>query len=182
MAKFPDVSPKAEMRGFVVMPFLTASNKDEIRPLVEKHGFAEVDPEAWYPIRNAVALLRDIEEEYGDGMMDFVSIGMQVAEHAAFPPEYDDMSYIEIMKDWNRAYGMNNRGEGFGAILYEEVDDKHIKMVHTTPFPDDYAYGAMYGAAKRFLPEGTHFVVRYDDDEPRRDEGGEKTIIHIEWS
>jgi hypothetical protein len=38
-----------------------------------------------------------------------------------------------------------------------------------------------YGLAKRYLPDGTVFQVKYDDEAPRREEGGKETLIHIIW-
>jgi hypothetical protein len=42
-------------------------------------------------------------------------------------------------------------------------------------------YGMAYGMAKRWLPRGTHFSVRYDPNIPNMDNGGEVTIIHVKW-
>ena len=163
-----------------MFPFIKSINVQNFQPILEKHGLANIEPDAWYHIDDCLALLQDISED-GNAMADFVSIGMKIAETAVFPPEFSQLSYKQIMQTWNDAYHFNNKGSDTGDILYEEVSDKHIKMIHRTPFPDDYLYGGMYGAARRFLPPGSRMTVYYDETETRRDLGGDLTIVHIEW-
>jgi hypothetical protein len=42
-------------------------------------------------------------------------------------------------------------------------------------------YGIIYGLAKRLLPAGIQFSVKYEEGQPNRDRGGDKSIIHVRW-
>lgn len=180
MGKYEPIGPGGEVLGQVMLSMMENMNAERIRPHLERHGLGNLDPEAWYPIETWLDVFNDMETESG-AYADFVSAGMAIADKAVFPPEFDNMSFIEIMQTWNDAYLMNNRGEGMGEMPCEVINDKHIAMIARTPYPDDYIYGSYYGAARHFLPDGTDFTVYFDEEEPRREEGGERTIVHIEW-
>ena len=53
-------------------------------------------------------------------------------------------------------------------------------MILRMPHPDDFWFGAFYGLVRHLIPEQT-FSVYYDEHEPRREQGGAVTIIHIAW-
>jgi hypothetical protein len=180
MVKYQAFSEDTEVIGQNVTAFIECSNRDAILPHLEKHGLDKIQPDKWYPLQDFLDVINDMMAA-GGTTGDLVSIGMKMAETAVFPPEFDEMPLTEIMRDWNTAYELNNRGSDIGGFKVEIISDTHVKVTYRIPYPDDYNYGVFFGTAKRFLPEGTDFIVEYDADTPRRDDGGEETVVHIIW-
>jgi hypothetical protein len=114
-------------------------------------------------------------------MLDFVSVGLKVAENAILPPEVATMSLGEVLQTMDAAYRLNNRGTDVGEIRCEQVADKHYQLLVRVPYPDDMWYGITYGYMRRMAPNGTRFTVAYDEDAPGHHEGGEYTVIHVTW-
>ncbi len=180
MNKIKILGPDAEVLGGAIHGFIDAINRESIWPHLEKLGMTDIDPAAWYPKRMYVDLWNSILAAGGSAMYDFVSIGMTIAQRA-WPPELDGQPFETILAGWGDAFDTVNRGSDRGYIRTEKIGHNHYAIVHCTPDPDDLNYGVVYGVCKRFLPEGTHFSVRYAEDVTRRDQGGEETIIHIKW-
>ena len=114
-------------------------------------------------------------------MFDFVSIGIKEAEQAIVPPQFQTMSLKDLLVNMEQVFHLNNRGSDYGYCKTDVVADKHIKVILRAVTPDDVWYGIFYGFVRRFAPKGTRFTVQYDPDLPRRENGGEATIIHIKW-
>jgi hypothetical protein len=172
--------PNAEIIGQNVLAFVQNLRAEEVQPFLKKHGLENVDPEKWYPLQDWLNVLNDIQRE-GEAMSDFVGIGMAIAETAPLPPETEGMNLEQFFGLLNPSYQMQHRSGDVGKIESEKVGDKHIKVTVDVPYPDDLEYGTAYGFAKRFLPKGTRFVVKYDEKQTRKDHGGENTIIHVTW-
>jgi hypothetical protein len=170
-----------EFPGQVVIDLANAVGSDEIMPYLEKHGMTNVDPKAWYPMQKMVDIYNDMADNMTGTMFDFVAIGMKEAEQAIVPPQFAAMSLLDILKGVDTVYKLNNRGTDPGEIRCEVVTDKHVKLILRVVTPDDLWYGVLYGYVKRFAPKGSRFSLRYDPDVPRREEGGEATIIHVQW-
>lgn len=180
MQRVKPLGPDAEVLGGAIHGFISAVNKENIFPHLEKLGMTEIDPNAWYPKQMYIDLWNSIIESNSSAMFDFVSIGMTVADRA-WPPESDHQPFEATLATWGDAFDSVNRGADRGYIYTEKVADKHYRIIHYTPDPDDLNYGVVYGTCRRFLPQGTPFTVFYDEDVPRRDQGGKETIIHITW-
>ncbi len=180
MGKYKTLGPDAEVVGGVMNGFIAAINSDNIKPHLEKLGMTNLDPAAWYPKQMHIDLFNSIAEASHSAMFDFVSIGMTIAEFA-WPSELDGESFEYILSLWPDTFNHSNRGADRGYIRPKKIADKHYAIVHHTPDPDDLNYGVVYGTGKRFLPKGTYFSVFYDKDVPRMEEGGNETIIHIQW-
>lgn len=182
MPRFQAFSDDSEVIGQNMLALIQNTRKEDIQPYLDKYGIATIDPDQWYPLQTWLNVLGDMYDAHpGQASSNFVSIGMEVAQTAVFPPEFDELSLQDIMLGWNDAYKLNNRGSDVGEMITEIVSDHHIKMVCRIPYPDDFNYGVFYGTARRFLPPGTDFTVSYDEDEPPREQGGNVTIYHIEW-
>jgi hypothetical protein len=179
--EYTTFGPDAEVYGAAMLAFIQSINYGNFHAIMEDHGVKEVNPQKWYPQQLWLDIFTDIGSRPG-GSSDFVSIGMKIAETAVVPSEVEDIPFVDLMQAFDAAsYRANNRGEDIGGIETEVVSDNHIIMIDRTPYPDDFVYGAYYGMAKRFLPKGTMFTVAYDEDTPRRDKGGDATLVHIKW-
>ncbi len=180
--RYEPFDPNTEVIGQVMVAFIESIQADVIRPHLEQYGLTDIDPNAWYKQKLWLDVLSDLAEDSpGNAMSAFVSVGMKIAETAPLTEGYENLPMAEKYIEWGPTYQQNHRGGDAGEIVGEKVSDTHVKMHVRFPYPDHLEYGAYYGLAKRFLPEGTDFVVKYDEDTPRREEGGEETIIHITW-
>ncbi len=181
MARHELFHPDHEYLGQVLIDFENAVGGERIHPLLEKHGLGDIDAEVWYPAQRFMDVMNDLQDSGMADMLDFVSIGLKHVEQAIMPPEFAALSLVEILSGMDAAYHLNNRGTDIGEIKCEIVSNRHVKMLVRVPQPDDVWYGICYGYVRRHAPEGTTFTVYYDEDAPRRHEGGDHTIIHITW-
>jgi hypothetical protein len=182
MSKYVAFNPENEVLGAAMLGFIDCVNKDRIYPFLEKHGLTQIDPQTWYPLQRWLDVLGDISEQSGGGaMFDFVAVGLRIIETAKFPPAFADLTFEQAVMAIDNLYQANMRGGDFGNYVVDKDNGNHFKVTARIPYPDDMGYGQLYGMARRFLPEGTSFVVKYDDDIPRREKGGESTIMHVMW-
>lgn len=170
-----------EVHGGYMLSFVECINKQDVLPSLKKLGISDIDPNAWYEQHLWMDIFNDlIARLKGTAFPTFVSIGMKLAE-VPFPPELANASYPQFMRQLSGIYDSAHRGGYPGAYEVEIISDNHVQLTARVPYPDDFIYGIQYGFAKRFLPKGTNFNVRYDDQSQRADEGGEYTIFHITW-
>jgi len=185
MARYYMREPGGEAKGGSLTATFASIRREIVEPVLRKrlaeYGFEQLEPDEWYPYQLWLDVMNDLVEQEGFASPTFVSIGLKIIETADFPPGLDELPFQEILARWDDAYLMNNRGPGIGAHRCEVVDGHHVKVIKTTPLPDDFEYGVAYGFARRFLPAGTHFTIYYDEEAARMDQGGEETIIHVVW-
>ncbi len=172
--------PEAEIRGSAAISLVDNLRAEEITPFLQQFGFEDVHADAWYSANTFLELLNELGQKENLSP-NYVAIGMRAAETAYMPPELENSSLSEILLGWNEHYHANHRGADIGNKITSKVDDQHYQISMDSIYPDDLEYGMLYGFARRFLPQGTHFTVWYDKDVRRMDEGGDRTIIHISW-
>ncbi|MFP4321828.1 MAG: hypothetical protein ACLFTK_05175 [Anaerolineales bacterium] len=180
MSNIEALGPDAEVLGGAINGFVGAVNSENIIPYLEQVGMTHIDPDAWYPKQMYIDLWNIILQDSHSSMMDFVSIGMTIAE-TAWPAELDGQPFEDILLGWGEQFDVVNRGEDRGYVRPEKLGPNAYALAIRTPDPDDLHYGIVYGVCKRFLPHGVHFKVAYDDATPRRDFGGDETVILITW-
>jgi hypothetical protein len=181
--KYQAFDPNSEAIGSSLLGFIQCIRSKDIGPYLEKHGLTNIDPNGWYPVQTWLDVLSDLAEERpGQVMFDFVSVGMAVAAVIPLPEEYYASLPFEeaLLASGGSGYKRNHRGDA-GEHSVEKVGEHHIKITIRTPYPDDLLYGVYYGLSRRFLPPGHHFTLQYDEETPRRDKGGEVTIMHLTW-
>jgi hypothetical protein len=188
MPRYSSFSPGVQVLGQTMLAFIECINRDNIMPylsrqgLLGRHGLEPIRAEKWYPLQSWLYILSDLSEESGhSAMFDFVSIGMKMLETGLFPAEFHTLSIEEVFQRWNDFYLMNHRGGDVGEFITEVIDKGHIRITARVPYPDDIFYGLFFAIARKFLPQGTRFVVEYSDEAPRRDEGGDITLYDIVW-
>lgn len=174
--RYEPFSEDSELIGHAVLAFVQCINAENIRPYLEKYQLTQIDPHNWYPTRLFCAVLSDMAES-GNAMFDFVSIGMKLADLIPDPP---GDTFHEKILHYGKQQSTTYRGSDVGFSKAEIVDDKHVKITYRREGPDDLLYGFLYGFATRWL-EGQYPIVEYDPNVPRRDLGGEVTIIHVTW-
>lgn len=172
--------PSAEVIGQTMLSFIDNLQSDRIMPLLKRHGLDDIQPDQWYPLQDWLEVLNDLARE-GDFSSSVVAIGMQITEKMLVPPEVEQLSLGEILEMWNDLYQMQHRGADVGCVRTEKVAPNHYVCTQEVMYPDDMSYGVAYGMARRWLPHGTPFTVKYDDTILNRDNGGPQTVIHVMW-
>lgn len=165
--------PNVEVIGQVQLAFIDNLQRDEVLPILEKHQLTDIDPNQWYSAQGWLNVLNELDS------VDYVAIGLQTAQHVVLPPGAENLTYLEIMTKWDEIYQLQHRGGDIGGLKVEEVTPTHYRAEWNIIYPDDMAYGVAFGFARRFLPTGTAFTLKYDPDFTRVDDGGEKTVLHI---
>lgn len=178
-SKYQAFDPDSQAIGSSLLGFIRCVRHEVMQPYLEKHGLTDIDPKKWYPVQTWLDVLGDLSEERrGESMFDFVSVGMGIAEVIPLPPEYSSLPFGEALAaSGGSGYKMNHRGD-VGEHTVKKEGDKHFIITIRTPYPDDLLYGVYYGLARRFLPSGRHFTLRYDE-KARRDKGADVTIMHL---
>ena len=180
MSRYELFHPDTEIIGQAILDFGEAVGSEQFQVFFERNGLVDIQPDRWYPAQKWLDVLNDIADT-GSAMFDFVSIGIRQLELAVIPPEFDAMPLIDILKNLEEAYRLNYRGADIGSITVELVDDKHVKVIIRSFEPDHLWYGNLHGLMRRFAPKGLDYTITYDSDVPRREEGGDVTIIHVKW-
>jgi hypothetical protein len=181
--KYTAFDPNTEIIGQAMLSFIECSSKETLLPFLDRHGFATIEPDQWYPVQRWLDVLSDIAEQHAgmEAMFDFVSVGMKTAETVVYPPQFLALPFEEAMFLSNEGYQMNHRNGDAGEYIVEKIADRHLKVTARVPYPSDLTYGLLYGQARRFLPAGTSITVKYDPDAPLPEQGGTNTVLHIEW-
>lgn len=175
--------PGAETVGMMLHSFSENLQGEFTAPIMSKHGFDDIEPQKWYPVQMLFDALNEISAMEGS-MFNMTAIGMKVGAGVPVPPELGEPTLEKVVMIWNDLYQMLHRGADLGCIRARKINDKHLITIHSDPYPDDMSYGILYAYARRFLPKGTHFTVRFDTEVLARDHGGtgDITIIHVEWT
>ncbi len=176
--------PNLEVIGQQAIAFFNNARSAEIRPVLTKYGLANIDPGAWYPLQSLLDVLSDLSEE-PDWSANFVSIGMALAETADLPPESQGAPVEEFLMRLDAGYQAWHRGGDTGMFEVQKLAEGHFQLVNeiTTAYPDDMVYGLVYGFVRRLLPQGASLTVRYNESGgPRRDLGGDFTVLDISWA
>lgn len=179
MPKYEVFSEDSEVVGYLLESYKHAVNHEEFDGYFAKH-IGEIDPEKWYPMQKLLDVFNDIAAN-PSSMMNFVSIGMAIAENTPLPPEFDGLPIEGVLEQYTHITSVVNRGTDLGEIGFTVEDPRHARFNYRFPAPDDYMYGVTYGLMRRFLPKGTSFKAYFDEGLLRREQGGEMTVIHVTW-
>ena len=174
--------PNLEISGRTAHALLESINRDNYLHILERHGLADIDKNSWYRLQDLLNVLNDMNER-GGTMMDFVSIGMAAGANSILPPEMQNVPLNKFLPAYAQHYQQHlHRNGDPGEIRVETRAENHVVLtLLDIPYPDDLMYGLFYSYARRFARPGMDFTVKYDDELPHRDSGGEYTVIHITW-
>lgn len=180
MRKF-SCPPNVELLGQNITAFVDNLQAGEMLPIMQKHGIVGLDPEKWYPASMWMDALNELVQ-HPNVVSNLVAIGMEVGRIVPVPPHLTNPTLPDILEAWNGMYQYIHRNGDVGQIVCTKLSDKHYTLTFTDLYPDDMSYGILYAYGRRFLPDDVGFSVYYDPDLPQRDEdGGDKTVLHIEW-
>jgi hypothetical protein len=174
--------PALELNGSSMHSLLASINRNDFLDILEKNGLAHIDVDKWYPVQQMLNVFNEMDKREGH-MMNLVSIGMAVAtDPESMRTSTEGTSVVNFVKAYGQRWTTLHRNGDPGTIEVETQDDKHFVLTARVPYPDDLMYGILYGWLRRLKPPNVRFTVRYDESQPRRDQGGDSTVIHIQLS
>lgn len=161
MKKYVAAAKNVEVTGYAFSSIVTNVLSDEIKPVLEKYGFAKLELEAWYPQQMVLDALLAIHDHVGDSLA-LVAVGRQVIDAATLPPEI--ITFEQGVNAISMIHDMNHRNlpEGVG-IFVEKLGEHHLQVTNATPYPDDLIYGYLYSIINRFAPEKSHPSLKYNN-------------------
>ncbi len=181
MFHYQSFDPQTEINGRSAEGLVRSVMHDDIAHILQHHGLNQIDPEAWYPLQAVLDVLNAISGEGVNASPAFVSIGMAAAEAslAVMPSQTKSLSIVEFFSKYAARWPTLHRNGDVGSVEYQRVNENHVVLTLRVPYPDDVMYGTLYRYASFFKPKGKHITVAYDGKLPRREQGGEATVVHI---
>lgn len=180
MPRYVAFDAETELNGNTALAFLKNIRSTDITNILKKHAMDNIDPAAWYPLQNVLNVMNDIYES-SDASTNFVSIGIAAAQLGidSLPPQMASATLEQLLMAYPAVYQQRHQGGDAGELSVKKMNDDHYVITMRVPYPDDVFYGVMYGYVRHFRPQDRRFSLRYDPDVPRREDGGEHTIIHV---
>lgn len=173
--------PGMEISGNLVISLLVNLQAANFQPFLQKYGFVDVKPDQWYSYQDLLNVFKEVSEQPG-AMFDFVAVGMAAVDRFDLPPDIASMSLEEFFHNIMPTLVHRQYRNGTPTrISVEKGAEKHLLIRTATAYPDDTAYGFMYGFARRFH-KGSQFTLKYDENHLRHDFGGENTLMHLTWT
>ncbi len=175
--------PNLQVSGVTLDSMVRNLEAEMIEPVIAEHGLATIKHDEWYPLQIVFDAFNDMMKRYNNTQL-FVAMGMKIAEQSEFPPELQGQVTLPMMLiGWQEHYEANHRGGTLPPVETIQIADNHYQLVlqanHLYPF--NLVYGMVYGFCRLLLPEGTYFVVEYDDVHTPYGDYGDKVIINITW-
>lgn len=159
----------------------SSESSEKFLELYAKAGLLEKKPDDWVPAQTMLDICSELEER-SEVAVDFVATGVQIVLNATFPPVFTDLPLQQKLASIGEGHAHWNRGTDIGYSRCEVVGPQHLVFHLRTPWPDDISLGVFQGVCKRFVPPEYGFEVYYDEGSPRLDQGGNETLIHVEWA
>lgn len=171
-------TPQAEVIGQTMISFVDNLEAQTIQPILEKHGFTQIEADKWYSHQLWMDILKDMDDSLGgQSTSAFVAFGRQVVKNAVMPPQIQ--SIPDALNALHAIHHANLRNipaeEGYEI---EVKGEKHYIVYHNTPNPDDAIYGFLWGMAARFKGEDESFTVKQiENPAPER----ARSAFEITW-
>jgi hypothetical protein len=153
--------------------------KSRAMKILADNGIPQLEPQGWYPMRNALTAIKSIEEKIGPVTMR--AVGRKVPEHAKFPPEITTLE--QALLSLNMAYQMNHRGQQAGSIggYRFETAGHGGRMVCDNPYPCNFDHGIIEALCERFRPKDSVWVRVEHAPLGCRHKGGSDCTYLISW-
>jgi len=169
-------SSTGEVLGLSLLALPACLHASQIMPLLERHGFGQIDPNKWYPQQNILMMYKDILEGRSNVSESLVSIGIKSVDTMQFPPEVNTVE--AVLEAMATSYQMVHRNLQPGEYTtLVKVAAQHYQMILNMPYPDDIFYGYYWGIMKKYTPKGMQFRVAQAAEKP--DMPG--TVYDIQW-
>jgi hypothetical protein len=154
--------------------------KEERIEILEKHGLANLDENAWYDLQKWLDAFKELSESVWASTL-FI-IGKEIPSKAKFPPDIDSIE--KALYSINIAYHMNHTEGDIGSYdvtMFDAAQRKAV-MVCRNPYPSDFDRGILAAIVERFKPQdSTSVEVRLDLSKGSRVNGNDSCTYLISW-
>ena len=91
------IPPEVQVLGQSIMAMVGGMEllKSRAMKILAENGIPALEPQGWYPMRNALTAIGSIEQKIGPVTMR--AVGRKVPEHAKFPPEITTISGFRML-------------------------------------------------------------------------------------
>lgn len=171
-------TPQAEINGQIMISFSDNLEANIIKPILEAHGVANIDPEKWYSQQLWLDILKDIQHKLaGEATSALVAMGRQVVKNAVWPESVKSIPDALNVLHFIHQSNLRNIPEEEGYSL-EIRGEKDYIVYHNTPNPEDGIYGFLWGIAARFKGQGETFTVqKIDNPAPHK----ARSAYEVKW-
>lgn len=171
----------AEVIGRSPLSYLAAA--ESVSEMFHKHmmnelarnGIEEPEPEEWYPLAGALAVLYELGEEYGEASLE--NAGRHIPQHVEFPPGLSGVE--EALRSIDEAYHANHRGGEIGSYEFHSERSGKARVVCENPYPCGLDQGLIRGVANEFANSSVY--VEETGDECRM-EGDSHCEYVVKWA
>lgn len=182
MPEFQTIDPAVEVWGISIQGALGGMQQlgldpEAVAPILRRHGMEHVDPSAWYPQQAYLDCLRDLGEQWGQGILR--ELGRLVPATSKFPPEIHSMD--RALRTLDIAYHMNHRGGEIGNYLYEPFGPREGLLHCDNPYGCEVDMGIIEGLGTRFIPDGGHLRLEHLLAGRCRKGGGPLCLYRLVW-
>lgn len=169
---------QAQVSGALMSALFNHYRRDEVLDSLQAHGLDYFDADKWYPVDQFINLLSEWAQQ-SSFSTNAVSIGMAMIYHIELPDELENLPTQDKLLRLGDFFMAQHNGTDLGHFTADQLDDRTIRYTENTVWPDDIIYGYIYGAAQRYLGQGTHFTLAYADLKQRMDAGSDKTLFEL---
>lgn len=173
-------APDAEVSGAVMISLFNHYRRDDVIDSLQRHGLDNLDAERWYSVDPFIRLL-DEWSKMPSFSTNLISVGMAMIYHLEPPEDTSGLSPVEKLLMLGEMHMAHHRNGDAGSYTIRQLNDKTIRYIENTIWPDDMIYGYIYGAAQRYLGQGNRFTLRYMAGTQRQDMGGTETTLDLSW-
>ncbi|HYO52205.1 hypothetical protein [Archangium sp.] len=177
------IPTEVEVLGQSIMAMIGGMEilKTRALKILADNGIPQLEPQGWYPMRNALTAIRSIEEKIGPVTMR--AVGRKIPEHSKFPPDIRTLE--DALRSLDKAYQMNHRkqqGGNIGGYHFEAAaEGRGGRMVCDNPYPCNFDHGIIEALCERFRPKDAMWVrVEHGPQGCRHKGSGDCTYL-ISW-
>ncbi|MGZ3458356.1 MAG: hypothetical protein ACXU86_07590 [Archangium sp.] len=177
------IAPHVEVLGQSIMAMIGGMELLKARALriLADNGIPKLEPQGWYPMRNAITAIQSIEEKIGPVTMR--AVGRKIPEHAKFPPDIRTLE--DALRSLDMAYQMNHRGQKAGDIGGYRFEPSATKrggrMVCDNPYPCNFDHGIIEALCERFRPKDAMWIRVEHSPQGCRQKGNGDCSYLITW-
>jgi len=170
--------PNTEVIGYTLTSFRDCLTHEEVEPLVHAHGIDSIDPNRWYSQQIWLDVLTDVMDQ-PNSTENLVASSMKLAKKIIFPASVTTVQ--AALAGGSTAYQKNHRNGDPGYVTCEDIDERHVRLMISTPYPDDFIYGTRYGYARRFLTDHSTLRVYRSNWVHYRQPEDPPLVLDVQW-
>jgi hypothetical protein len=181
MAQYVAFDANVEVMGQTIISVVNAlPTGQETRLAILKRHKITPQEGVWYKQQAWLDAFKEMATEIGDRTL--FAIGKAIPEHAAFPPQIDNLQ--KALSAIDVAYQMNHRNGAIGKYTLTHFDEKkrEATMVCNNPYPSEFDRGIISAMLRRFRPKDSFkYDVVTDVSAKSRLKGDDSCTYRVTW-